>query len=220
MPSLPHPDSRNALEADCRRCPALVESRNRIAWGQGGRDADLVVVGEAPGAGDPGADEWRGGNHTGMAYTTRHSGRRVRELAADLGFPDAYFTNAVKCHPHGNRDPTREEREACGTHLATELESVAPDAVLATGRHATESLLSLAGDALDGFVSTVGDCVRDGRPLDWAGVPTDDGGRVRPALVPALHPSYEGVWLSRLDLAREAYVAGLRDALGSGRRQD
>jgi DNA polymerase len=95
VPEFPDPETRNALAADCRRCPALVEARNCISWGQGSLDADLVVVGEAPGAGDPEAETWRGGNHTGMAYTTRHSGRRVRELAADLGFPDAYVTNAV-----------------------------------------------------------------------------------------------------------------------------
>jgi uracil-DNA glycosylase family 4 len=219
VPELPDTATRHVLEGDCTRCPALAESRNRISWGQGPLDADLVVVGEAPGAGDPDAAVWRGGNHTGMAYTTRHSGRRVRALAADLGHPDAYFTNAVKCHPPENRDPTRTERETCAAHLADELAMVAPDAVLATGKHATASLLELADRSLDGFVSTVGDCVRDGEPLEWSGVPSGDT-TVSPVLVPALHPSYEAVWLSRLDLTREAYVAGLRDALRTGRRQD
>lgn len=223
MPEFPDPETRRVLEPDCTRCPALADARDCIAWGQGPLDAALVVVGEAPGAGDPEADTWRGGNYTGVAYTTRHSGRRVRALAADLGHPDAYFTNAVKCHPPGNRDPTPGERETCATHLATELEAVDPDAVLATGKHATASLLALAGDSLDGFVSTVGDCVRDGRPLDWTGIDHDadcDSAALQPALVPALHPSYEDVWLSRLGLAREEYVAGLRAAIQSPRRQD
>lgn len=205
MPEFPDPETRNVLAPDCRRCPALVESRNRISWGQGDLNADLVVVGEAPGTGAPEAETWRGGNHTGMAYTTRHSGRRVRELAADLGFPDAYFTNAVKCHPPENRDPTAAERSNCAGHLQAELEQVQPTAVLATGSHATASLLSMADRSLDGFVASVADCVREGRPLDWPGFDA--------ALVPALHPSYEAVWLARLDLSREAYVAGLRDAL-------
>jgi uracil-DNA glycosylase family 4 len=218
VPEFPDGDTRRVLEHDCSRCPALAESRNCIAWGQGSLDADLLVVGEAPGAGDPDAEVWRGGNHTGMAYTTRHSGGRVRALAAELGHPDAYFTNAVKCHPLENRDPTQTERETCATHLADELALVAPDAVLATGTHATASLLELADRSLDGFVSTVGDCVRDGRPLAWPGVRSGDI-TAAPALVPALHPSYEAVWLSRLDLTRDQYVAGLRDALRRGRRQ-
>ncbi|WP_232703195.1 uracil-DNA glycosylase [Halobacterium wangiae] len=210
MPDFPDPATRNVLVPDCRECPALVESRNCISWGQGDTDADLVVVGEAPGAGDADAETWRGGNHTGMAYTTRHSGRRVRELVADLGFPDAYFTNAVKCHPPQNRDPTETERENCSLRLETELAEIQPHAVLATGSHATASLLEMADRSLDRFVDSVADCVREGRPLDWPGVDA--------ALVPALHPSYENVWLARLDLTREAYVAGLRDALASARR--
>ncbi|GAA0261629.1 uracil-DNA glycosylase [Halobacterium noricense] len=212
MAEFPDPDTRHVLDAGCERCPALVESRNCISWGQGSLDADLVVVGEAPGAGGPDAEQWRGGNYTGLAYTTRHSGRRVRDLAADLGHPDAYFTNAVKCHPPENRDPMPDERETCAGHLETELAEIEPTAVLATGKHATASLLSLADHALDGFVSTVGDCVHEGRPLDWPGFDA--------ALVPALHPSYEDVWLSRLDLSRAEYVAGLRDALAAARRQD
>jgi len=212
VPEFPDADTRNALQPGCERCPALAESRNCISWGQGSLDADLVVVGEAPGAGDPDAERWRGGDHTGMAYTIRHSGRRVRELAADLGHPDAYFTNAVKCHPPENRAPTAEERETCRVHLETELAAVEPAAVLATGKHATTSLLSLADSGVDGFVSTVGDCVREGEPLDWPGFDA--------ALVPALHPSYEDVWRSRLDLSRDEYVDGLRAALDGARRQD
>ena len=205
MPDFPDAASRNVLAPDCRRCLALVDAREHISWGQGSLDADLVVVGEAPGAGDPSAEQWRGGNHTGMAYTTRHSGRRVRDLAADLGHSDAYFTNAVKCHPPENRDPTPGERSNCRGHLETELDAVEPNAVLATGKHATASLLALADESLDGFVATVGDCVRDGRPLDWPDFSA--------ALVPALHPSYADVWLGRLDLTRDEYTAGLRAAL-------
>ena len=56
------------------------------------------MVGEVPGAGDPDADRWRGGNYTGMAYTARHSGRRIREPFESLGYaPESlYFTNAVQ----------------------------------------------------------------------------------------------------------------------------
>ncbi|MFT4905824.1 MAG: uracil-DNA glycosylase, partial [Natronomonas sp.] len=92
MARFPDPDGRNALAADCQQCPELVEGRTCISWGVGARDATLVVVGEAPGAGTPEADRWQGGNHTGMAYTSRHSGRRVRGLFETLGYgPDDLY---------------------------------------------------------------------------------------------------------------------------------
>jgi hypothetical protein len=56
-PAFPDPDDRLVLEPDCARCPGLVESRECISWGVGPRDADVVVVGEAPGAGEPAAEQ-------------------------------------------------------------------------------------------------------------------------------------------------------------------
>ncbi|MFW5918548.1 MAG: uracil-DNA glycosylase family protein, partial [Haloferacaceae archaeon] len=97
---LPDPDRRRVLEPGCSRCPGLAKARTRIAWGVGPDDADVVVVGEAPAVGDPDAERWQGGNHTGMAYTSRHSGQRIRQLFAELGYADrTYYTNAVKCFP-------------------------------------------------------------------------------------------------------------------------
>jgi DNA polymerase len=203
------PDEPNRLAADCRRCPRLVESRERISWGNGPLSATLVVVGEAPGAGDPGADRWRGGNWTGMAYTSRHSGRRVRELLADVGYghDDCYFTNAVKCFPADpddpttNREPSGDERANCRPYLAAEIETVDPDAVVATGKHATRSALALVGRELDGFLGAV---------LDPVELP-----RVGTTLVPILHPSYQDVWVQRIGHTpasyREALAAVLDD---------
>jgi len=198
-PPPPDPATRNVLEPDCSRCPSLVESRTRITWGNGPPDADAVVVGEAPGAGDPDADVWGGGNHTGLAYTSRHSGRAIRRLLTRLGV-DAYYTNAVKCFPADaddpttNREPTAEELATCRAHLDAELRSVAPRAVVATGKHATRSVLALdaagaegdrdADPLRDGFL----DAVLDPIPLR----------SVDATLVPLLHPSYQAVWLSRL----------------------
>ncbi|WP_135821879.1 uracil-DNA glycosylase [Halostella litorea] len=200
------PESRNVLDPGCDRCPALVDCRERISWGTGPLDATLAVVGEAPGAGDPDADRWRGGNWTGKAYTTRHSGRRVRALVADLGYAgDCYFTNAVKCFPAAddgsNREPTAAERANCRDHLRTELAQVTPDAVLATGKHATQSLLAADGRALDGFVDSV---------LDPVGVES-----LGVDVLPLLHPSYQDVWLGRLGYDREGYVAAIREELAA-----
>ena len=193
------PAERNALAADCRRCPALVESRERVVWGNGPLDAEVVVVGEAPAAGDPEADRWRGGNLTGLAYTSRRSGRKVRELLADAGFEseDCYFTNAVKCHPPGNRDPTDEELANCRPYLRDEIETVVPRAVLPTGKHATRSVLALDGTALEGFL----DAVLEPRRSEALSVP----------VIPLLHPSYQEVWLARLGYDYEAYVDAISE---------
>lgn len=185
----------NRLADDCRRCPALCAARERIVWGTGPRDARLFVVGEAPAAGDPNADEWRGGNLTGLAYTSRASGRTVRALLADAAEERAYYTNAVKCHPPENRDPTATERANCRSWLRRELDAIAPEVVLPTGKHATKSVLAvLAPDhELDGFL----DAVLEPIETDAATV------------VPLLHPSYQAVWLSRLGYTRDGYVAAV-----------
>ena len=204
MPEFPDPEDRHALADDCRRCPALVEDRECISWGNGPLDADLVVVGEAPGYGDPDADRWRGGNWTGMAYTSRHSGRRIRELLADAGYgPDeCYVTNAVKCFPADpgdpttNREPTAEERANCRPFLREEIEAVAPRAVVTTGKHATKSVLAMTGREIDGFLDAVLS------PIDCPDL--------SPTVLPLLHPSYQDVWLSRLGYTRAEYV----DAIG------
>lgn len=196
MPRYPDPDDRNVLEAGCSRCPDLVESREKISWGNGNPDADVMVVGEAPGAGNPEADRWRGGNWTGLAYTARHSGRIIRSLFEDLGFgpDDFYVTNAVKCFPADgdtNRAPSVDERRACFTHLAAELESVDPAVVVSTGKHATRSILESEGIALDGFVDSILTCF--------------DCPSFGLTVVPILHPAYQHVWLSRLGYDEAGY---------------
>lgn len=204
-PRFPDGTTCNSLAADCRRCPDLVESRQRIAWGNGPLDAALVVVGEAPGAGDPDADRWRGGNWTGMAYTARHSGRRIRSTLAAMEFgPDAcYFTNAVKCFPGdgagSNREPTATERRNCRPYLLTEIDQVAPDGVVATGRHATQSLLAVEDRTLDGFLEVV---------LEVLDCPT-----VGAPVVPVLHPAYRDVWLSHIGYTETSYLRALQRVL-------
>ncbi|MFC4439835.1 MULTISPECIES: uracil-DNA glycosylase [Natrialbaceae] len=200
------PDSRNVLEADCRRCPALAENRNCISWGTGPLDADVLVVGEAPGSGNPDADPWQGGNWTGKAYTSRHSGRRIRRMVERIGYGDeAYYTNAVKCfpasedEPTSNREPTDEERANCRTHLVTEVEALEPSVVLATGKHATKSVLAAEQRSLEGFIDTVLEPVRCERLDTW--------------LVPILHPSYQDVWIGRLGFEPDEYLEEIRTTL-------
>ncbi|WP_135852280.1 uracil-DNA glycosylase [Halorussus salinus] len=215
MAEFPDPDSRALLEPDCARCPALVESRESVAWGNGSLDADVLVVGEAPAYGNPDADRWRGGNWTGMAYTSRHSGRAVRDLFADAGLAneDLYFTNAVKCFPAEergendesddaptNREPTADERANCRAHLRTEIERVSPAVVATTGKHAT---LSLLGDLPGGFLDSV---------LEPVASDEFDA-----TVLPLLHPSYQNVWLPRIGYSREEYVAEIGAVVGERR---
>lgn len=215
-PAFPDPDDRLVLAGDCRRCPGLVEGRERICWGAGPHDADVVVVGEAPAAGHPGADRWRGGNLTGMAYTGRRSGRKIRRLLADAGVTDAYYTNAVKCYPSAavdaegestgeppdeNREPTAAERANCRPYLREEVRRVGPATVLATGAHATRSLLAVEGREVESFLDRV---------LEPVDCPT-----LETTVVPLLHPSYQEVWLARLGYDREGYVDAVREVLRS-----
>lgn len=205
-PTAPDPDERAVLDPGCSRCPALVEARTCIAWGNGPRDADVVVVGEAPAAGDPETERWQGGNHTGMAYTSQHSGRTIRRLFADLGYADrTYYTNAVKCYPRDeaaaergeetNREPTAAELTNCRDHLTTEIDGIDPAVVVPTGKHATASLFACEGRQVDGFL----DLVLDPVELPSLGV----------TAVPILHPSYQAVWLARLGYQMDEYRAEL-----------
>ncbi|AZH23880.1 uracil-DNA glycosylase [Haloplanus aerogenes] len=204
-PEPPALDDALVLAPDCRRCPALADARDRIAWGNGPRDADVMVVGEAPAAGDPDDPEWPGGNRSGLAYTSRHSGRRIRSLLAAVGIDDAFYTNAVKCFPPdgegSNREPTPEERSNCRDHLRAELDAVGPTVVLPTGKHATTTLLVAEGRELDGFLDHV---------LDPVDAPT-----LGATVIPLLHPSYADVWRSRLGYDRDSYRAALAAALRS-----
>ncbi|WP_255169426.1 uracil-DNA glycosylase [Natrononativus amylolyticus] len=202
----PFPDSRHVLEADCRRCPALAETRECISWGTGPLEADVLVIGEAPGAGNPDAERWQGGNWTGKAYTSRHSGRRIRRMLTAVGYDErAFYTNAVKCFPasetdpSSNREPTDAERTNCRTHLLTEIETVEPAVVLATGKHATTSVLAAEDRELEGFIDGVLEPVRCERLETW--------------LLPILHPSYQDVWIKRLGYTPAEYLEAIGAAL-------
>ncbi|MCU4926608.1 uracil-DNA glycosylase [Halobacteria archaeon AArc-dxtr1] len=117
----------------CERCPALVESRSRIVNGTGPEDADVVFVGEGPGA----TEDERGEPFVGRSGTVLDDGLRRVGLARS----DIRITNCVRCRPPDNRDPTREELGNCRGYLETELDRLDPDVIVTLGKVPSEHLL-------------------------------------------------------------------------------
>ena len=117
----------------CERCPALVESRSRIVDGVGPTDADLLFVGEGPGATE---------DEEGEPFVGR-SGDVLDEALRDAGLAraDVRITNCVRCRPPDNRDPTTEELANCRGYLDTEIERLAPELIVTLGKVPSEHLL-------------------------------------------------------------------------------
>jgi uracil-DNA glycosylase family 4 len=116
----------------CTRCE-LHRSRTQTVFGVGRRDAELLVIGEAPGA-----DEDR----QGEPFVGR-AGQLLNEMLRAIGLPrkDVYIANILKCRPPGNRDPQPEEASACTPYLRQQIGLVRPRAILAVGRIAAQWLL-------------------------------------------------------------------------------
>lgn len=119
--------------AECERCPALVESRSRIVNGTGPEDADLLIVGEAPGEReDEEGEPFVGRSGTQLDEKLRENG---------IGREEVRITNCVRCRPPENRDPTKEELENCRGYLEREIELVDPALIMTVGKVPTEHLL-------------------------------------------------------------------------------
>ena len=112
---------------DCRRCP-LCETRNSIVFGVGNPEADLMFVGEAPGA----QEDRRGEPFVGPA------GQRLTHWIRWLGFSreQVYIANVIKCRPPGNRDPQRFEIDRCSPFLHAQVRAIEPKVIVALGRFA------------------------------------------------------------------------------------
>jgi DNA polymerase len=115
----------------CTRCP-LSETRNSVVFGAGNADADLMFVGEGPGAQE---------DRQGLPFVGR-AGGLLNELLAGIGLAreDVFVSNTVKCRPPGNRDPHPAEIEACSGYLDRQLELIRPRVVATLGNFATRLL--------------------------------------------------------------------------------
>ncbi len=117
---------------DCTRCK-LAAGRTRLVFGVGDPAADLVFVGEGPGA-----DEDREGEpFVGKA------GQLLTRMIEAMGFrrEQVYIANVVKCRPPGNRNPEPDELAACEPFLRAQLEAIRPRVIVALGKFAAQTLL-------------------------------------------------------------------------------
>ncbi|MEO8092608.1 MAG: uracil-DNA glycosylase [bacterium] len=117
--------------SQCVRCP-LSETRTKVVFGNGNSDADLIFVGEAPGAEE---------DRRGLPFVGR-AGGLLTELLSEIGIDrdEVWVTNTVKCRPPGNRDPQPAEIEACRPYLETQVELIQPRVIATLGNFATKLL--------------------------------------------------------------------------------
>lgn len=133
---LPSPsEALRAQEArlqGCRQCK-LCEGRQSIVFGSGNPQADLVVIGEGPGA-----DE----DAQGLPFVGRAGQLLTKMLeSVKLTREQVYICNAVKCRPPGNRNPESDELAACAPFLAEQFGVIQPKVILSLGSVATQALL-------------------------------------------------------------------------------
>ncbi|HVT46415.1 MAG TPA: uracil-DNA glycosylase [Vicinamibacterales bacterium] len=162
-------DSDAALAAlranigDCTRCPLHAQGRRQVVFGVGNAHADLMFVGEAPGA-----DEDR----EGEPFVGR-AGQLLTKIIEAIGLrrEDVYIANVIKCRPPGNRNPEPIEVATCEPFLREQIAIIQPKVIVALGTFAAHLLL--ASDApisrLRGRVHQIGGGIR---------------------LVPTFHPAF------------------------------
>ncbi len=146
---------------DCQRCK-LCSGRTNIVFGVGNPKAELVFVGEGPGA-----DE----DAQGIPFVGK-AGQLLTKMIEAMGFTrdEVYICNVVKCRPPNNRNPEPDEIEACQPFLRAQLASIRPKVIVTLGKCAAQTLL------------------RDGTPItrlrggwrEYCGIP----------LMPTFHPAY------------------------------
>ena len=117
----------------CTRCP-LAGGRTNVVFGMGNPEADLVFIGEGPGAEE---------DKQGLPFVGRSGQLLDRLVLEEMGLTrdDVYIMNTVKCRPPGNRDPQPNEIDACNPWLELQLDLIAPKVVVTLGNFATKLLL-------------------------------------------------------------------------------
>lgn len=146
--------------ANCRAC-RLAEGRSVVVFGSGNPDADVMFVGEAPGA----EEDRQGAPFVGEA------GKLLTRMIEAIGLQrsEVYIANVIKCRPPGNRDPQPDEIAACKPYLMRQIDMIQPRVICTLGRFAAQTLLK-STDSMGKL---------RGRAYDYQGV----------ALIPTYHPA-------------------------------
>jgi DNA polymerase len=147
---------------DCQRCP-LARTRRTIVFGQGNPCAELMFVGEAPGA-----DE----DEQGLAFVGR-AGQLLTDIiekGMKMRRADVFIANVIKCRPPGNRNPEPAEILSCQPFLEAQIDAIGPRVIVALGKFAGQFLLKTAEP-----ISRL-----RGRLGDYRGTP----------VMPTYHPAY------------------------------
>jgi DNA polymerase len=163
--------SRNQTEAlaatradigDCTRCKLHALGRNQVVFGIGNPNADLMFVGEAPGA-----DE----DVQGIPFVGR-AGQLLTKIieAIELTREDVYIANVIKCRPPQNRNPEPDEVETCEPFLFRQIDIIKPKVIVALGKFGAQTLLRTIEP-----ISKL-----RGRVYDYRGA----------KLIPTFHPAY------------------------------
>ena len=120
---------------DCTRCVLHKQGRKQIVFGVGNPEADLMFIGEAPGA-----DE----DQQGEPFVGR-AGQLLNNMIKAIGLrrEDVYIANIIKCRPPGNRTPERAECETCSPFLMRQIEVIKPKVIVALGAVAAKTLLAI-----------------------------------------------------------------------------
>ncbi len=136
VPKVPVPLELQELRSkvlNCKLCSELAKTRNKVVFGSGNFQSELVFVGEAPGA-----DE----DEQGLPFVGR-AGQLLTKIIEAMGMTrdHVFICNVLKCRPPNNRPPAPEEVVHCRPYLKRQLEIIKPKVIVALGNHAVKTLL-------------------------------------------------------------------------------
>jgi uracil-DNA glycosylase family 4 len=115
----------------CERCP-LHQTRTNVVFGAGSADAELMFIGEAPGANE---------DKVGLPFVGQ-AGKLLEKLLGEIGMTrqDAFVANVLKCRPPDNRDPHPQEIESCQDYLRSQVDLIEPTVICTLGNFSTKLL--------------------------------------------------------------------------------
>jgi DNA polymerase len=125
-------DRLNSMINGCLKCP-LGKTRNKFVFGSGNPDADIMIIGEAPGKEE---------DQHGLPFVGK-AGQLLTKIleAIKLSRDDVYIANIIKCRPPNNRRPTAEEVAECEPYLQKQIDLIKPKFILSLGLTSIDTLL-------------------------------------------------------------------------------